>query len=272
MPIDIQAFQQRLKEEQTTNVFEHILDMHTHAKLLDVHTAIPGIIDSFDPEKQTAKVKPAIKQLYAPDNADPKWQERAVCADVPVIFPGSGDYMLTFPVKQGDECLLIFCERSIDKWYEDGGVQEQSDYRQHHAADAVALVGIRSQPEVFEDFDNDYPQLRNKDGDVFITLNGEDGIITLQAGDDTVVTIDDDNTTVTVKAGDTQLTVDDNNGTITAKADTIKLDGDVHITGDVTGDKGARFQGDVISSGSTSGHSHIHGGVQPGGGTSGTPQ
>jgi len=156
-----------------------------------------------------------------------------VCEDVPVIFPGSGDYALTFPVKQGDECLLIFCERSIDNWNEKGDVQEQSDYRQHHAADAIAIVGLRSQPNVFDNFDNSHAQLRSKDGSTLITL--------------------------------------DKGGIVTVKADTIKLDGDVEISGNVRADKGAVFHDDVTAQ-NTSVHTHVHSGVQSGGATSGPPQ
>jgi hypothetical protein len=48
------------------------------------------------------------------------------------------------------------------------------------------------------------------------------------------------------------------------QAPTITLDGDVHITGTTTAD------GDVTAEG-TSLHTHVHSGVQPGGGNSGPP-
>lgn len=51
---------------------------------------------------------------------------------------------------------------------------------------------------------------------------------------------------------------------VTIQAPSITLDGDVHITGETTAD------GDVTAEG-TSLHTHIHSGVQSGGGTSGPP-
>ena len=56
--------------------------------------------------------------------------------------------MLTFPVKPGDECLLVFNERCIDGWWQSGGSSEPLDYRQHDLSDAVAIMGISSLPQV----------------------------------------------------------------------------------------------------------------------------
>lgn len=57
---------------------------------------------------------------------------------------------------------------------------------------------------------------------------------------------------------------------VTIQAPAIELDGPVHVTGAVTGDSTAVFDGDVTGDG-TSLHTHIHSGVQTGGGNSGPP-
>lgn len=59
-------------------------------------------------------------------------------------------------------------------------------------------------------------------------------------------------------------------GGVDIKAPTITLDGDVHITGDTNSDGAITAAGDVTGEG-TSLHTHIHSGVQPGGGNSGPP-
>ena len=65
---------------------------------------------------------------------------------VPVWFPGGGGYSMTFPVKPGDECLLIFHDRELDNWYLNGAGLPPSLPRAHDLADAIALVGMRSSP------------------------------------------------------------------------------------------------------------------------------
>ncbi|MFW8450019.1 Gp138 family membrane-puncturing spike protein, partial [Klebsiella pneumoniae] len=56
--------------------------------------------------------------------------------DVPVVFPRGGGCTLTFPVKPGDECLVIFADRCIDFWWQSGGIQEPVDERMHDLSDA----------------------------------------------------------------------------------------------------------------------------------------
>jgi hypothetical protein len=57
---------------------------------------------------------------------------------------------------------------------------------------------------------------------------------------------------------------------VTVQAPTIELHGAVHVTGAVTGDSSAVFQGNVTGQG-TSLHTHSHPGVQTGGGNTGPP-
>ena len=65
---------------------------------------------------------------------------------VPVWFPGGGGYSMTFPVKPGDECLLVFHDRELDNWYLNGAGIPPTLPRAHDLADAIALVGMRSSP------------------------------------------------------------------------------------------------------------------------------
>src|SRR6187431_703340 len=81
-------------------------------------TCVPGIIQSFDPAKRTCVVQPAIKALVqAPDGTE-SWVALPLLVDCPVQFPGGGDVVLTFPLKTGDECLVVFASRCIDSWWQ----------------------------------------------------------------------------------------------------------------------------------------------------------
>lgn len=103
-----------------------------------LHTALPGRVLSFDPQWQTASVQPLIDQVLVDGTRVPL----PVLADVPVQFPRGGGFVLTFPVRPGDECLLLFNERCIDGWWQSGEPSEPLDYRQHDLSDAVAIMGI----------------------------------------------------------------------------------------------------------------------------------
>lgn len=128
----------------------------TMMNLVAHHT---GTIQSFDPDKQTAQVSINYKKTYF--NLDPATQQYVpvledypTLIDVPVIFLGGGKASLTFPVKQGDECLLLFNDRDIDTWFSSGQTNAPvATPRLHSIADGFALVGLRSLNNVLQDFD-----------------------------------------------------------------------------------------------------------------------
>ena len=49
---------------------------------------------------------------------------------------------MTFPVVQGDTCLLLFIERSTDLWLTVGGQVSPDDNRKFDLSDAVAIMGL----------------------------------------------------------------------------------------------------------------------------------
>lgn len=140
-----------------------------------LHTALPGIVQSFDAAKQTARVRPAIKRVWIDDG--PK--DLPDCVDVPVHFPRGGNFVLTFPVAAGDECLLVFAERAIDGWFTDGGTQEPSEVRFHDLSDAFAIVGFSSLGRAVAGVASDAVELRTLDGATVLRLKA--GVVELGA-------------------------------------------------------------------------------------------
>ena len=55
---------------------------------------------------------------------------------------------ITFPINQGDECVLLFSDREIESWFINGEVNPEGYPRMHALTDAVALFGIRSIPNM----------------------------------------------------------------------------------------------------------------------------
>lgn len=110
-----------------------------------VWTAMPCIVQSYDAAKGTCSVQPAIKALVRDQAGTESWVSLPLLVDCPVIFPGGGGYVLTFPITAGDECLVIFASRCIDAWWQSGGVQIQADIRMHDLSDGFVIVGPRSQ-------------------------------------------------------------------------------------------------------------------------------
>ena len=142
-----------------------------------MRVSIPGIIQSFDPEAVTAVIQPAIKGVEHDASGAEVSVNLPLLVDVPVIFPRGGGCTLTFPVKEGDECLVIFADRCIDFWWQSGGIQEPVDGRMHDLSDAFCIVGPQSQAKKIGGISTSAVELRSDDGGTKLSLNPASGAI-----------------------------------------------------------------------------------------------
>lgn len=140
-------------------------------KQAEIWTALPGIVESFDPEAMTVSVQPSIKGQIQDESGQGSAVDLPLLVDVPVVFPCGGGFTLTYPVKNGDECLVVFASRCIDGWWQNGGVGGTPDERMHDLSDGIAIVGPRSQARKLDPaVDVDSVQLRTDDGKAHITM------------------------------------------------------------------------------------------------------
>ena len=200
-------------------------DEETLARIIETRTdslraAMPGEIVSFDPEKQTATVKPLIKEyVYG------EWLSLPLLQDVPCFFPRAGGYCLTFPVKPEDEVIIIFNDMCIDSWWQSGGEQTQLETRRHDLSDAMCLLGITSTPMAVEDYSTNSVMLRNEDKDSYFEI------------------VDDDKTINITGAEKINITAVDDINVETAANINIKAAGD--LTAEIAGDVTVEAGGDV---------------------------
>lgn len=136
----------------------------------NLRCACPGIILNFNPVEQTVTVQLALRELVKQYDYSKEWKEIPPLLDVPIVIPRAGGYCLTMPIKNGDECLVIFADMCIDSWWQSGGIQNQAELRRHDLSDGFAILGTWSQPRTIENYSMDSCQLRNKNGTSLIEL------------------------------------------------------------------------------------------------------
>lgn len=144
----------------------------------EMWTALPGILDSFDPEKMTCVVQPTVQGIFRQKDGTQKIVTITQCLDVPVQFIGGGGFTLTFPMKKGDEGLIVFASRCYDAWWQNGGVQPQAEIRMHDLSDGFFIPGFRSVPRVLTDFSTTSVQLRADDASSYVDIS--DDLMTLK--------------------------------------------------------------------------------------------
>lgn len=136
-----------------------------------IWTALPGIVQSFDPATQTCTVQPAIKARAQNPDGSFEWVEIPLLTECPVFFPGGGGLTMTFPVAAGDDCLVVFSSRCIDAWWQSGGVQVQAELRMHDLSDGMVFPGFNSVPKVPAGISTTKAQIRNASGSVLIEID-----------------------------------------------------------------------------------------------------
>ena len=110
------------------------------SRLLDVFTAGPGIVQSYDPATQCADILPGIKRPIDTEDGDTVSEDLPVIPNVRVCFPRGGGFAITWPLSTGDEVVLLHCHLSPSAWREgDGTPQAPIDLRLHGLGSVFAL-------------------------------------------------------------------------------------------------------------------------------------
>lgn len=141
-------------------------------------TALPAIVQRFDPEAMTCEVQPTISALVRTPAGTFEPLQMPALLDCPVVFPGGGGMTLTFPINPGDEVLVVFASRCIDGWWAQGGVQGQVVPRMHDLSDGFVIPQVRSQPRRFT-VSTSAVELRTDDGLTALRINPATGRIDL---------------------------------------------------------------------------------------------
>jgi hypothetical protein len=243
---------------------------HLDGRQAQIHTSMPGTIVSYNPATMTATVQPAIQAMHRQTDRTRKPLSIPPVTDVPVHFPAGGGYTLTFPIKPGDECLIVFNERNIDNWHQMGGEQAPADLRMHDVNDCIVHVGLRSQPKVLgtnggQPAHGDNVQFRSDDGTRYVEINNSANTIRTVCGSVTSTLDGAGNVLEIVAPTEIRLT-----------SPRVVISGVVDVLGQGAGGAVGTFTGTVhatvdVISGTVSGIGHVHTGVRAGPDTSGVP-
>ena len=162
--------------------------------LARMNTCIPGVIDSFDGETQTATVIPAVSMKTFIDDKEGVLEFPPI-VNAPIVFPfaSNAGFALTLPIRRGDPCIILFSQRSIDNWHDKGGIQPSEDgvaTRHHDLTDAIVLMAASPIPDVLLEWEGQGIQIRNRDKTSTATVY-DDKIVLDKSGTSTITVYDD---------------------------------------------------------------------------------
>lgn len=223
-----------------TPTFTDVVDSRILYSLADVHTSLPCRVIKYYPEKQCVDAQPLLRREYSNGWVD----DLPVIQGLPVVFQGAGNSLISFPIASGDIVLAVFSERSLDKWVNSRGQTVDPQNNQlHDLSDAFAIPGLQT-----------YKTHNNPNPD---NLEVRFGIGSANE------------TSVKMKTnGNVEITAP---LSVTVNTPNANYSGNINVSGDVTISGDATIDGDAVASG-ISLVNHTHGGVSPGGGSTGVPE
>lgn len=227
-----------MNREERLDDPEESLRLALESHQAQIWTALPGYVTAVDLAKQTVSVQPTVKGEVSSADGTSKAVNMPVLVDVPICWPKAGGFALTFPVKAGDEVLVVFASRCIDAWWQSGGVGVPVESRMHDLSDGFAILAPSSQAKKYNNVSSSNVQLRNESGDTYVEITADGKARIVGAS------------------------------TIDIAAPTININGNINMTGNITA-TGQMTQTGGMSIGGITFGSHKH--SDPQGGTTGGP-
>lgn len=195
----------------------------------DYEFTTPGKIVHYDPVEQLSKILLSNDKTYSNSDEADRQVSRVLLEDVPTYTPGGGGWHMTFPIKEGDNCLVSFSKTGYDHWLFDNkdaagrtqdGQPQPWTRRRFSLRDGFAQVGWNNIPTAISDYHPDDAEFRNADREQRVSLL-EGGDIHIKAGATTVNVSKDG--AITMVATDVDVT-----------AATSTFNGDLHCTGTIS--------------------------------------
>lgn len=145
--------------------------------MLELNSHHVGTVQSFNSTAMTVVATVNYTKTFFERNSStnqyvPVQVNYPIAIDCPVVVLGGGKSNLTFPIAKGDECLLLFNDRDIDNWFKTGSATSPVNSSRLHAfSDAIALVGVKSTPNVLSSYDTARAILTNGNAKVGFNLS-----------------------------------------------------------------------------------------------------
>ena len=130
-------------------------------------------IQSFDSIKQTCTATINYGRTFSVKNANGTYvdvlKDYPLLTDCPVIILNGGGAGVRFPIKKGDQCLILFNDRDFDNWFTGASTGHVLSNRLHSLSDGVALVGLNPLASPIKNYDMTRATLFNGETEVGVS-------------------------------------------------------------------------------------------------------
>lgn len=119
-----------------------VLRLAIAAALAKVHVGFPARVESYDADANTVDVQPQYDRATECLDGTTLHEELPIIPSVPIAWPRTRKYGVTFPIEVGDYVLILITDRSIHEWMRTGRRGDPLDLGTHELDGAVAIPGV----------------------------------------------------------------------------------------------------------------------------------
>lgn len=157
---------------------EQLADIQFWKRVFRLNTCIPAIIDQFDATTQRVAATPAIRGKFIDTDNKVSYIDLPKITNIPLAITKSAGLKITYPVEIGQNCTLIFSQRSIDNFIMAGGIQdpydgphpERTQIRCMDMTDALCFPGVITDAETITDYATDAIEIRSADNTTKVSV------------------------------------------------------------------------------------------------------
>ena len=164
--------------DKATTSLERVIQATIDSALKEVHTCLPAVVTKVNHATQLIDAQITIQR-----NLAGKMVNLPLLVNVPIRYPKSATFSITFPIEVGDHVEVRFCERSIDTWLTHGGIQNPFDIRKFSLSDAFATPAMYPQTDVIPNFDATNLEIKTNSGDTKVIVKASEGAEVVTTGE-----------------------------------------------------------------------------------------
>lgn len=128
-----------------------IIDEAITDRFIDVHTSLPGAVQSYNAITRTADIEIQVKRVLEDENGEHIYESIGILTNVPVWCYRSAKCYVHIPLEAGDTGLILFSETAIGQWRAVLGEAYPDDIGRHTLSGAVFLPGLSKDADVIAD-------------------------------------------------------------------------------------------------------------------------
>ena len=158
---------------------EQMFDIRFWQRVFRLNTCIPAIVDEFDATRQRVSAIPAIRAKFIdPETNQASYIEYPKITNIPLAIIKSAGLKITYPIEKGQNCTLLFSQRSIDNFILAGGIQDPFDTKNPQRTqircmdltDALCFPGLITDAETITDYATDAIEIRSADNTTKVSV------------------------------------------------------------------------------------------------------